>query len=324
MSLNRFITALPQVIIDINEINPFKKDRFLDSLYFVGVIHKMEIYCNILSFSMNYMPYMEEEMMEEKIVVSDIIFGHLLSDSTLYCDMQLFDNGNNIPLCSCKYLTSRYTIDPNSKFVEKIQPLLVSPTCQIMAGYLPPPVIPGGRVPQGIYPDETVFEKKIRKNIDMEGKFDNDDNYYRYFNNDDNCSNCIDKNTCDMIIDDSIDQNEINDIKLDSDMRLLWPPRGGGSAIHISSPFEMIKINHNIQLLQNNNSNNHNNNDNNDNNSNDDNLLIIPDLNETRPLNYSEFSEDLILISIYAIYPHSPAVSGKIRAGPLRSHHFIK
>jgi hypothetical protein len=324
MSLSRFITALPQVIIDINEINPFKKDRFLDSLYFVGVIHKMEIYCNILSFSMNYMPYMEEEMMEEKIVVFDITFGHLLSDSTLYCDMQLSDNGNNVPLCSCKYLTSRYTIDPNSKFVEKIQPLLLSPTCQIMAGYLPPPVIPGRRVPPIIYPDETIFEKRIRKNIDMDGKFDSDDNYYRYFNNNDSV-NCIDKNTCDMVTDNSIDQNEIKDIKLDYDMQVLWPPRGG-SIIHISSPYEMITINHNIQLSQNDNNNKNNNinkDDNNDdnNNNNNNNLLITPNRNEHKPPSYSG---NQILISIYAISPHNPAVSGKIRTGPLRSQHFIK
>jgi hypothetical protein len=306
MSLSRFISALPQVIIDINEINPFKKDRFLDSLYFVGVVHKMEIYCNILSFSMNYMPYMEEEMMEEKIVVSDITFGHLLSDSTLYCNMQITNNSNNnkngkesISLCSCKYLTSRYTIDPNSKFVEKIQPLLISPTCQIMAGLLPPSVIPRGRVPPIIYSDETIFDKKmneskINKNHsidDIEGMvFNSDDNYYRYSNNDDHSMNCIDNNTCDMIIgNNGIDYNKINNIELDYDIRLSWPPKGG-SVIHISSPSEIININHNIQLLQ----------------------------------NENIYLENEILISIYAISTHNPAVRGQIRTRSVRSQKFIK
>jgi hypothetical protein len=311
MSLNRFVSALPQVIIDINEINPFKKDRFLDSLYFVGVVHNMEIFCNILSFSMNYMPYMEEEMMEEKIIVSDITFGHLLSDSTLYCDMQITnnsicgndDNDNNrkesISLCSCKYLTSRYTIDPNSKFVEKIQPLLVSPTCQIMAGYLPPPVIPRGRVPPIIHSDETIFdrkmnESKINKNHsinDMEELvFHSDDNYYRYFHNDDNSVTCIDNITCDMIIDNNgIYYNEINNVELDYDLRLLWPPKGG-SVIHISSPSEKININHHIHLLK----------------------------------NENIYLENEILISIYAISPHNPAIRGQIRTRSVRSQNFIK
>ena len=98
LSLQKFLDILPRAIVEVDELNMHKNDRFLDSLYFVAALNMGGIRANIVSYDLNYMAFFEQEIYEEKCIVNDIIFAHFLHDTTMFCDYVSHRN----PSCSCK------------------------------------------------------------------------------------------------------------------------------------------------------------------------------------------------------------------------------
>ena len=201
-SLHRFLTILPSVIDIIDNLNPYKKDRFLDSLYFVAAVNTADIYVNTLDYHLNYMAFFEHEIqrVEESGIKNDILFAHFLANTTMYCKMEhsttmspkvgnntqnrsyksdlyhttpddsdhtrsidsdnyynfnyenVNENGENHKknadantvaanfICSCNYSTIFPIDEKKSRVLDKINLLLQSPICQMMAGFEPVPV----------------------------------------------------------------------------------------------------------------------------------------------------------------------------------------
>lgn len=132
LTLRRLLDTIPSSIEAINQLNPFKRDRFLDSLYFVSAVNKAGIQAHILSYDLNFMAYFEQEMQEEQVITEDIIFVHFLSNTTMHCELQ---NGQ----CACTYFTD-IPVPVNSTVVKKVEELLPLSVCHVMAGVQPPPL----------------------------------------------------------------------------------------------------------------------------------------------------------------------------------------
>eukprot|EP01041_Mallomonas_annulata_P003963 gene3963-7900_t len=102
MTLHKFLNTLEDVIEDINKLNKFKNDRFLDSLYFVGVVNKLGIDVQIMGYEMNYMGMFEVEILEDTDTSTNNLFiGHFVSNTTFYCHMK---NNTNNEINSCVIL----------------------------------------------------------------------------------------------------------------------------------------------------------------------------------------------------------------------------
>ena len=93
-SLQKFMAILPSVVDIIDNLNPYKKDRFLDSLYFVAAVNTADIYVNTLDYNLNYMAFFEHEIQREEKseikskIKNDILFAHFLANTTMYCKME--------------------------------------------------------------------------------------------------------------------------------------------------------------------------------------------------------------------------------------------
>ena len=144
-TLRALLDEVPKAMEAIDRVNPFKWDRFLDSLYFVAAINRGGIRAHILSYDMNYMAFFEQETAEERIPVGDVIFMHFLSNATMYCEQPPPSLGHPAgmapsPLaCDCLYYTDMQT-PPDSVVLRKVRELLREGVCGVMAGAVPPPV----------------------------------------------------------------------------------------------------------------------------------------------------------------------------------------
>jgi hypothetical protein len=151
-TLRALLDEVPQAMDAIDRINPFKWDRFLDSLYFVAAINRGGIRAHIMAYDMNYMAFFEQETAEERIPVGDVVFMHFLSNATMYCELspspspspslqQQHAIADPTPRkCDCLYYTDMLT-PPNSVVLKKVRELLQDGVCGVMAGAIPPPAI---------------------------------------------------------------------------------------------------------------------------------------------------------------------------------------
>lgn len=96
LSLATFMGALNETTEYIRSLNPYSKDRFLDSLIFVAIVNRYNIDVIIRGYELNYMSFFEIEI-QESSETGDLIFAHLITDTDLYCSK------NNDETCVCVY-----------------------------------------------------------------------------------------------------------------------------------------------------------------------------------------------------------------------------
>ena len=154
MTLRTLLEAMPSAMEQINQLNPFKQDRFLDSLYFVSAVNRAGITANILSYDMNYMPFFEQEIREENVITNDIVFAHFLSNTSFHCTQRLDEE------CACYYFNDATVQVDNSPILRKVQSLLPFDVCQVMAGSVPPP-LPSHKQVEIIASDEAMMVAKF-------------------------------------------------------------------------------------------------------------------------------------------------------------------
>jgi hypothetical protein len=82
--LREFLTTLPYVVAELNELNPWNRDRFLDSLYFVRVIHAIGKPVQVLPYELNYMTNFELEITQNTLT-ADAVLVHHLFDTEIFC-----------------------------------------------------------------------------------------------------------------------------------------------------------------------------------------------------------------------------------------------
>ncbi len=131
LSLKSFLIGLKMVQNDDFILKKYGHDRFIDSLFFIHAVHSQGIEVSIMPFSMNYMPFFEVELQQDT-TTNEIIFGHFLSDTALYCI--------SIPepdYCRCIY--ENKNMQQNSLTVRTIDSLLPMEICLVMAGANLPP-----------------------------------------------------------------------------------------------------------------------------------------------------------------------------------------
>lgn len=77
------------------DIDSILKDRFVDSLFLVAIVHKYSIEVAYMSHAMNYMALFEVEILEDT-VTPHIVMAHLLSHTSLYFHVVLPINDNGV------------------------------------------------------------------------------------------------------------------------------------------------------------------------------------------------------------------------------------
>jgi len=118
---------LPAAVDEIQTLNPFRRDRFLDSLYIVRVIHMLGIQVHVMPYEHNYMANFEVEIFEETSTGDPILVHHLF-DTEIYCAGIEED-----PKCVCVY-NNEHAFG-NSKIIKKLQLLVTNGYCLAIAGY---------------------------------------------------------------------------------------------------------------------------------------------------------------------------------------------
>ena len=92
LSLHQFNQNLLLILSNLTFMNIFGNDRFIDSLIFTKIIHKMNIEVTALSYELNYMAFFEDELIDDiKTDIHTIKIAHMLTDTELYC--VTLDNG---------------------------------------------------------------------------------------------------------------------------------------------------------------------------------------------------------------------------------------
>lgn len=86
LSLATFMGALNETMAAIRPVNPYQKDRFLDSLVFVAIVNRYNIDVMVRGYELNYMSFFEIEI-QESSTPGDLIFAHLITHTDLYCYM---------------------------------------------------------------------------------------------------------------------------------------------------------------------------------------------------------------------------------------------
>jgi len=124
--LKKFMTLLPNVVSEISLLNPFKSDRFLDSLYFVRLIHKIGKPVTVLPYELNYMANFEVEIIEET-TVQDPILVHHLYETEIFCEEIA-----QYPFCICKYM-NQYAYE-DSKIVKGLRKFINKGFCRLLRG----------------------------------------------------------------------------------------------------------------------------------------------------------------------------------------------
>ena len=137
LSLSNFLHELPIAIENLNKINKFKYDRFLDSLIFVSIVNTKNIHVHIMGFEMNYMAMFEVEILHETVTTNHIYFAHFLSNTSLYCFESIQDNNESLSSssssCGCTYHNK--FIPEYSILVKQLQTMVTNHTkCQSMTG----------------------------------------------------------------------------------------------------------------------------------------------------------------------------------------------
>ena len=243
MNLRKLLEAIPLAMEQINQLNPFKKDRFLDSLYFVSAVNQAGITANILSYDMNYMPFFEQEIREENVLTHDIVFAHFLSNTSLYCAQRLDEE------CSCYYFNDATVQVDNSPILKKVQSLLPYDVCQVMAGSVPPP-LPLHKQVKIIGNDELIMMTKgtSSKSPDI---IDNDDDKT-------NTMNEMNEESLqyphEQPIPIQIEQTvPTSDDRCDVSSRIVramltWPPQFG-SIVHVARTSDDIVLVHRIKFI---------------------------------------------------------------------------
>lgn len=124
--LQKFMALLANVELELRQLNPFQVDRFLDSLYFVRIIHKLAIPVIILPFELNYMANFEVEILDKDFSTEPILIHHLF-DTEIYC--QAVDDD---PYCLCSYMNSH--VIEGSKIVQALKDTIYSGNCGFLIG----------------------------------------------------------------------------------------------------------------------------------------------------------------------------------------------
>jgi hypothetical protein len=124
--LQKFMALLVDVELELRQLNPFQVDRFLDSLYFVRIIHKLGIPVRILPFELNYMANFEVEILEQNVSTEPFLIHHLF-DTEIYC--QSVDDD---PYCLCSYMNNH--VFEGSKIVQRLKDIIQSGNCGFLIG----------------------------------------------------------------------------------------------------------------------------------------------------------------------------------------------
>lgn len=124
--LQKFMAALPLVVQELDALNPFQADRFLDSLYFVRVIHKLGDSVQLMPYELNYMTNFEVELLDSTRT-ADAILVHHLFDTEIFCETIKEE-----PYCRCSYL-NKNAVDAG-KIVTKLKTLITNGQCKYMIG----------------------------------------------------------------------------------------------------------------------------------------------------------------------------------------------
>ena len=243
MTLRKLLDAIPSAMEQINQLNPFKQDRFLDSLYFVSAVNRAGITANILSYDMNYMPFFEQEIREENVISKDIVFAHFLSNTSLHCTQRLDEE------CSCYYFNDATVQVDNSPILKKVQSLLPFDVCQVMAGSVPPP-LPSHKQVEIIPSDEVIMmmTKVIPSNspdiVDGEHRIDMMDEMNMQHQQQERPSPTEVGKTApnsDMSCDMRIVRRRV------IQAMLLWPPQQG-SIVHVARSSDEILLVHRMKF----------------------------------------------------------------------------
>jgi len=70
----------------VDALNPFVKDRFVDSLYFVAAVNAAEIDVHPFSYSLNYMAFFEKYIVEDTDTTR-VVMAHFLHGADFSCKM---------------------------------------------------------------------------------------------------------------------------------------------------------------------------------------------------------------------------------------------
>ena len=131
--LKDFLQALDLMKVAVNELNPFKRDRFLDSLLFVATVNALGVQITPLPYSLNFMTTFEVEIIEET-QIDEVVLIHHLSDTEIYC-ISLDENGGNgdvVKQCKCMYHNEKAAA--NSKIFQKLSNVLTEEKCLFISG----------------------------------------------------------------------------------------------------------------------------------------------------------------------------------------------
>jgi hypothetical protein len=102
-------------------------DRFLDSLFFVAIVNMFEIEVVPVSYSLNYMAFLEIDIME-LFPDTHPVFAHFIANTTMNC--YYLDTTNE---CTCMYANDNFIPD-NSKIVRVLNTyFLPAPNCDWFA-----------------------------------------------------------------------------------------------------------------------------------------------------------------------------------------------
>lgn len=86
MVLQRFLHVLPEASAQVDALNPFIRDRFIDSLYFVAAVNKANLAVEPFSYSLNYMAFFERYIVEDT-GVTNVVMAHFLHEAEFYCTL---------------------------------------------------------------------------------------------------------------------------------------------------------------------------------------------------------------------------------------------
>ena len=126
--LQAFLYELPKSMSEIDAKNPYTRDRFLDSLYFVRTVHRVGKPLGILPYDLNFMTNFETEIQEEIPSAIPVLVHHLFN-TEIKCE----ESPGNQPSCICVYNNDNRAKD--SYIIEKLNEI-VPWTCESMVGKL--------------------------------------------------------------------------------------------------------------------------------------------------------------------------------------------
>lgn len=143
-SLSRFLAVLPETKLDVDALNMYHGDRFMDSLYFVGAVNKAGIHVEPFpnNYQLNYMAFFEHEMMQSDMDYNAMPFiAHFIGETEMVCEMLgVVANEGEAEECTCNYINVRAPID--GLMHRTLETIMVDPdegekACRILAGKVP-------------------------------------------------------------------------------------------------------------------------------------------------------------------------------------------